>query len=195
MKRVFLKIVDLTYSQNHQGAYNLVLEEINGKRKLPIVIGGFEAQAIAVELEKMTPTRPLTHDLIKTMAEGFDIVVEEVIIHNLLEGVFYAKVICNNSDKKLEMDARTSDAIAVAVRFNCPIVTYESILAKAGISLDINDIEKITEEEHSLMNFVNDELLSKSTEELKEMLNIALEEEDYEKASKLRDELNNRKES
>jgi bifunctional DNase/RNase len=197
LKKIVLEIVGLTYSQNHQGAYNLVLEEVNGKRKLPIVIGGFEAQAIAVELEKMKPSRPLTHDLFKTLADGFGITVSEVIIHNLLEGVFYAKIICTNGEKLIEMDARTSDAIAVSVRFNCPIVTYESILSKAGISLhqEQNKLEAENLNEEPIIVVGENELNEKSTEELKQLLNDALDEEDYEKASQIRDELNRRKKS
>ena len=136
MKKVKLEIVGLSYSQTQTGAYALVLGETKGKRRLPIIIGGFEAQAIAIELEKMTPSRPLTHDLFKSFAEGFNINVKEVIIYNLVEGIFFAKLITHNGDKEVEIDARTSDAIALAVRFNCPINTYEFILSQAGILLD-----------------------------------------------------------
>src|SRR3954465_1736661 len=124
MKKVQLDIVGLSYSQTQTGAYALVLGEVNGKRRLPIIIGAFEAQAIAIELEKMTPSRPLTHDLFKTFAETFDINVSEVIIYNLVEGIFYAKLMCNSGEPETEIDARTSDAIALAVRFQCPIYTY-----------------------------------------------------------------------
>ena len=146
MKKIKLEIIGLSYSQTQSGAYALVLGEEKGKRRLPIIIGAFEAQAIAIELENMTPTRPLTHDLFKSLAQSFDIEVEEVIIFNLLEGVFYAKLVCNNGDKKMEIDARTSDAIAIAVRFGCPIYTYEFILSTAGIVLEENaPIEGIEE--------------------------------------------------
>src|SRR3954469_22835728 len=128
MKKVRLEIVGLSYSQTQAGAYALVLGESGGKRRLPIIIGGFEAQAIAIELEKMTPSRPLTHDLFKTFAETFDINVTEVVIYNLAEGIFYAKLICNDGTREVEIDARTSDAIALAVRFQCPIYTFEFIL-------------------------------------------------------------------
>jgi uncharacterized protein len=201
VKKIALEIVGLTYSQNHQGAYNLVLEEVLGKRKLPIVIGGFEAQSIAVELEKMKPSRPLTHDLIKTLADGFHINIIEVIIHSLIEGVFYAKIICTSGEKQLEIDARTSDAIAVAVRFDCPIVTYESILSKAGISLSESEttLESGSNKDvidHALpVEIADDDLTFKSTEELKQMLEDALNDEDYEKASQIRDEINQRKQS
>ena len=144
MKKVKLEIVGLSYSQTQSGAYALVLGESTGTRRLPIIIGGFEAQAIAIELEKMTPSRPLTHDLFKSFAETFDINVTEVLIYNLVEGIFYAKLICNDGTKDIEIDARTSDAIALAVRFNCPIFTYEFILKSAGIVLDDETSASIT---------------------------------------------------
>lgn len=198
MKKVKLEIVGLSYSQTQTGAYALVLGEAKGKRRLPIIIGGFEAQAIAIELEKMTPSRPLTHDLFKSFAEGFDIEVNEILIYNLVEGIFYAKIICNNGTKDVEIDARTSDAIAIAVRFNCPINTYEFIMSQAGILLDDDAISApstTTEDDNDLVEADVNDLLKKSTEELKQMLENALGEEDYEKASKIRDELNNRKKS
>ena len=136
MEKIRLDIVGLSYSQTQSGAYALVLGESDGQRRLPIIIGGFEAQAIAIELEKMTPSRPLTHDLFKNFADTFDIDVKEVIVYNLVEGIFFAKVICDNGTKEVEIDARTSDAIALAVRFECPIYTYEFILSTAGIILD-----------------------------------------------------------
>ncbi|MCW3072582.1 MAG: hypothetical protein JWO44_2472 [Bacteroidetes bacterium] len=197
MKKVKLEIVGLSYSQTQTGAYALVLGESKGKRRLPIIIGGFEAQAIAIELEKMTPSRPLTHDLFKSFAEGFDISVSEVLIYNLVEGIFFAKIICSNGEKDVEIDARTSDAIAVAVRFNCPINTYEFILSQAGIILDdeaINATGESGEIDDLVEADVND-YLKKSTEELKQLLDAALADEDYEKASRIRDEINNRKKS
>ena len=145
MKKVKLEIVGLSYSQTQTGAYALVLGEAKGKRRLPIIIGGFEAQAIAIELEKMTPSRPLTHDLFKSFAEGFNIEVSEVLIYNLVEGIFFAKIICNGDGKEVEIDARTSDAIALAVRFNCPINTFEFILSQAGILLDDETIAPANE--------------------------------------------------
>ena len=203
MKKIRLEIVGLSYSQTQTGAYTLVLGESDGKRRLPIIIGGFEAQAIAIELEKMTPTRPLTHDLFKSLAQSFDIDITEVIIYNLVEGIFYAKVICSNGINEHEIDARTSDAIALAVRFNCPITTYDSILSSSGIMLEDNsgelsDLEKKDEiEEHvnSLLSESEMGYSSKSTEELKTMLQAALENEQYEAASKIRDEINSRKKS
>lgn len=197
MKKVKLEIVGLSYSQTQTGAYALVLGETKGKRRLPIIIGGFEAQAIAIELEKMTPSRPLTHDLFKSFAEGFNIDVKEVIIYNLVEGIFFAKLITHNGDKEVEIDARTSDAIALAVRFNCPINTYEFILSQAGILLDddaISSAENALEKE-DLVEVEESDYLKKSTEELKQLLETALADEDYEKASRIRDELNNRKKS
>ncbi len=197
MKKVKLEIVGLSYSQTQTGAYTLVLGETKGKRRLPIVIGGFEAQAIAIELEKMTPSRPLTHDLFKSFVEGFNINVSEVIIYNLVEGIFFAKIITSDGSKEVEIDARTSDAIALAVRFNCPINTYEFILSQAGILLDDDAIVGANEpiEKDDFVEIKETDYLKKSTEELKQLLEVALDEEDYEKASHIRDELNNRKKS
>lgn len=198
MKKIKLEIIGLSYSQTQSGAYALVLGEDKGQRRLPIIIGAFEAQAIAIELENMTPSRPLTHDLFKSMAHSFKIDVEEVIIFNLLEGVFFAKLICNNGEKKLEIDARTSDAIAIAVRFGCPIYTYEFILASAGITTDENtSMESIEEQAErpagATSKLSENELSAASTDELKEMLKKAIDDEAYERASKIRDELEKRK--
>ncbi len=197
MKKVLLEIVGLSYSHTQTGAYALVLGESKGKRRLPIIIGGFEAQAIAIELEKMTPSRPLTHDLFRSFAKEFNIVVTEVIIYNLVEGIFFAKLICNNGGNEVEIDARTSDAIALAVRFNCPINTYEFILAQAGIILDEEALAAANDTTNQLdtLEVEETDYLKKSAEELKQMLDTALVEEDYEKASQIRDELNNRKKS
>src|ERR1700753_3702125 len=148
MKKIKLDIVGLSYSQTQSGAYALVLGEISGRRRLPIIIGSFEAQAIAIEIEKMTPSRPLTHDLFKNFAQAFNIVIQEVIIYNLVDGIFYSKLICSDGKKSIEIDARTSDAIALAVRFDCPIFTYEFILSSAGIVIEGNDfvyLENINE--------------------------------------------------
>jgi bifunctional DNase/RNase len=202
MKKVRLEIVGLSYSQTQSGAYALVLGESSGSRRLPIIIGGFEAQAIAIELEKMSPSRPLTHDLFKSFAQTFNITVNEVLIYNLVEGIFYAKLICTDGSHEVEIDARTSDAIALAVRFNCEIYTYEFILKSAGIVLD-DDVEVSSISETANLSEVKDspkltdydEYKSKSTEELKSMLQTALDEEKYEMASKIRDELNQRKKS
>ena len=202
MKKVRLEIVGLSYSQTQSGAYALVLGESSGSRRLPIIIGGFEAQAIAIELEKMSPSRPLTHDLFKSFAQTFDITVNEVLIYNLVEGIFYAKLMCTDGTREVEIDARTSDAIALAVRFNCDIYTYEFILKSAGIVLD-DDIEvssitepaQASEVQDSSKSIEPDEYKGKSSEELKNMLQTALDEEKYEMASKIRDELNQRKKS
>ncbi|MDA9555769.1 bifunctional nuclease family protein [Pelobium sp.] len=197
MKKLKLDIIGLSYSQTQSGAYALVLGEVNGRRRLPIIIGGFEAQAIAIEIEKMTPSRPLTHDLFKAFADAFKISVQEVIIYNLVDGIFYSKLICNDGKKNLEIDARTSDAIALAVRFECPIYTYEFILASAGIVIEGNDfvfldnIEPVEETKVTTApSFSN-----LSTEELQNKLQEALNEEAYEKAAKIRDEISKRKSS
>src|SRR3954468_21431113 len=200
MKKLKLEIIGLSYSQTQSGAYALVLGEEKGKRRLPIIIGAFEAQAIAIELENMTPSRPLTHDLFKSFAQSFDIEIEEVIVFNLVEGVFYAKLVCNDGEKKVEIDARTSDAIAIAVRFNCPIYTYEFILSSAGILLDENTPmvgleEKAGAEITPKTKLTETELAGATTDELKEELKKAIEDEAYEKASKIRDELTKRKSS
>ncbi len=202
MKKVRLEIVGLSYSQTQSGAYALVLGESSGSRRLPIIIGGFEAQAIAIELEKMSPSRPLTHDLFKAFAQTFNITVNEVLIYNLVEGIFYAKLICSDGNREVEIDARTSDAIALAVRFNCEIYTYEFILKSAGIVLDddievssISEAPNMAEVKDTAASPESDEYKSKSSEELKSMLQIALDEEKYEMASKIRDELNQRKKS
>lgn len=193
MDKVRLEIVGLSYSQTQSGAYALVLAEAGGKRSLPIIIGGFEAQAIAIELEKMTPTRPLTHDLFKSFAVSFGISVREVVIYNLNEGIFYAKLICEKDGQFSEIDARTSDAIALGVRFKCPIYTFENILASAGILLDENsDLSGDGDEDEETPVSETGGLSGLSVEELQEQLNEALSEENYEKASHIRDEISKR---
>ena len=163
---------------------------------MPIIIGGFEAQAIAIELEKMTPTRPLTHDLFKSFAQSFQIEVVEVIIYNLVEGVFYAKLICSKDEKISEIDARTSDAIALGVRFKCPIYTYENILASAGILLDENAELQQDSPSSEVSTTPSEKLVTTyNVEELEQQLLDAIENEDYELASRLRDEINKRSES
>lgn len=205
MKKTKLEIVGLSYSQTQSGAYALVLGEAKGKRRLPIIIGGFEAQAIAIELEKMTPSRPLTHDLFKSFAESFHIELREVLIYNLVEGIFFAKLICANGGESVEIDARTSDAIALAVRFACPIYTFEFILSQAGIVLedeqaktgeeDAATEETVAGEEEELLTepASGPDLHRKSVKELEAMLEKALAEENYERASRIRDELNKRR--
>jgi bifunctional DNase/RNase len=193
MDKIKLDIAGLSYSQTQSGAYALVLAEAGGKRQLPIIIGGFEAQAIAIELEKMTPTRPLTHDLFKNFAQAFSIEVKEVVIYNLVEGIFYSKLICEKDGMTTEIDARTSDAIAIGVRFSCPIYTFESIHSRAGILMDETqqkDDDFIMDEEEQVSP--EGALNTLSMEELEIELNEALENEDYEMASKIRDEINKR---
>jgi len=202
MKKIRLDIIGLSYSQTQSGAYALILNESKGKRRLPIIIGGFEAQAIAIEMENMKPSRPLTHDLFKNFADTFEIVLKEVIIYNLVEGIFYAKLICSRDNNEVEIDARTSDAIALAVRFSCPIYTYEFILNSAGIIMEEEAAkgENITPVEakkdtKAVAPKDDDDFKKKSLEDLKELLQKSLDREDYEKASKIRDELNRRKKS
>jgi bifunctional DNase/RNase len=200
MKKIKLDIVGLSYSQTQSGAYALVLGEVSGRRRLPIIIGSFEAQAIAIEIEKMTPSRPLTHDLFKSFAQAYMIEVQEIIIYNLVDGIFYSKLICSDGKRSVEIDARTSDAIAVAVRFDCPIFTYEFILSTAGIVIEGNDfvyLENIneTQEEKTVSTSVGSGYAALSVDELKTKLQEALSEESYEKAAKIRDELNKRKAS
>lgn len=192
MDKVKLEIVGLSYSQTQSGAYALVLAEVGGKRSLPIIIGGFEAQAIAIELEKMTPTRPLTHDLFKSFALSFGIKVKEIIIYNLNEGIFYAKLICEKEGQLSEIDARTSDAIALGVRFKCPIYTYENILASAGVELDENSDFASDFDDDAEKTSAENSLHSLSIDELQQQLNAALEDEEYELASKIRDEISKR---
>jgi bifunctional DNase/RNase len=195
MEKIQLDIVGLSYSQTQSGAYALVLAEKDGKRRLPIIIGGFEAQAIAIELESMAPSRPLTHDLFKSFAQEFEIHLTEVIVYNLVEGIFFAKIICNQNGKEVEIDSRTSDAIALAVRFNCPIYTFEFILGSAGIILDDEDSQELIEEDISLEELVSEDgsMDSVSIAELEEELKTAIATEDYEKASNIRDEIDRRK--
>lgn len=194
MDKIKLEIVGLSYSQTQSGAYALVLSEANGNRRLPIIIGGFEAQAIAIELEKMVPTRPLTHDLFKNFATSFNIEVKEVVIYNLVEGIFYSKLICERQGEITEIDARTSDAIAIGVRFNCPVYTFENILASAGIMLDEEnmDQDEFDLEDELETSSEKGGVSSLSIDELEAQLNEAIENEDYELASKLRDEINRR---
>jgi uncharacterized protein len=203
MKKIKLEVVGLTFSQTQTGAYAMVLGEVDGKRRLPIIIGGYEAQAIAVEMENMQPTRPLTHDLFRNFAVEFGIHIDEVIIYNLKEGVFFSKLICTSNDETKEIDARTSDAIAMAVRFNCPIYTYDFILSGAGVVMDEGaddesrpvKSKKEQTEATSVSSGAEAEYSTLSVDELKESLMRAIDDEAYETASKIRDELNRRKQS
>lgn len=205
MSLVKLTIKGISYSQTQNGAYALILNEVDGERKLPIVIGAFEAQSIAIALEKeIKPPRPLTHDLFKNFADRFDIVVKQVIIHKLVDGVFYSSIICERDKIEEIIDARTSDAIALALRFSAPIFTYKNILDKAGIYLKANPMEgdKPQETEDVLTNpetfgmeesNQSGETYSKhSLSELHELLEGAVNDEDYEKAAKIRDEISKR---
>jgi bifunctional DNase/RNase len=203
MNLVKLNIKGISYSQTQNGAYALILNEVDGDRKLPIVIGAFEAQSIAIALEKeIKPPRPLTHDLFKNFADRFDIVVKQVIIHKLVDGVFYSSLICERDKIEEIIDARTSDAIALALRFNAPIFTYKNILDKAGIFLSINPSENKDNQEHNdilstpeTFGLEEDAVVSTnsysgfSIKELYEKLEEAVQNEDYEKAAKIRDEI------
>ncbi len=202
MDKIELKIIGLSYSQTQSGAYALVLSEKTGSRRLPIIIGGFEAQSIAIELEKMKPSRPLTHDLFKTFADSFDVIIKEVIIYNLIEGVFYSKLICERGGEELEIDARTSDAIAIGIRCECPVYTYEHILSSAGIQLEDEmteelDVEGDEGEEEVVQSASSsavegNELSSLGIEDLEKLLEEAITKEDYERASEIRDEIQKR---
>jgi len=184
----------MSYSQSQSGAYALILGEHDGARRLPIIIGGFEAQAIAVELEKMKPSRPLTHDLFKNFAEHYNVFIKEVIIDKFMEGVFFAKLICLQGDSESEIDARTSDAVALAIRFRCPIYTSENIMSDAGIVME-DKAEELQDQldPDTLEETLEDEYSTNTLEELEEMLQKAVENEEYEKASRIRDEINKKK--
>src|SRR6476620_11330264 len=206
MSLVKLSIKGISYSQTQNGAYALILNEVDGERKLPIVIGAFEAQSIAIALEKeIKPPRPLTHDLFKNFAERFDIVVKQVIIHKLVDGVFYSSIICERDKIEEIIDARTSDAIALALRFSAPIFTYRNILDKAGIYLNNpGEVESPQTEDEGVLSTPEtfgldsegkaskDVYKSMSLSELHEALEKAVQDEDYEKAAKIRDEISKR---
>lgn len=206
MSLVKLTIKGISYSQTQNGAYALILNEVDGERKLPIVIGAFEAQSIAIALEKeIKPPRPLTHDLFKSFADRFDIVVKQVIIHKLVDGVFYSSIICERDKIEEIIDARTSDAIALALRFSAPIFTYKNILDKAGIYLNNpTELESQEQDDEGVLstpetfgldsegNASTDIYKSMSLSELHEALEKAVQNEDYEKAAKIRDEISKR---
>lgn len=207
MKKIKLDIVGLSYSQTQSGAYALVLGEVGGNRRLPIIIGGFEAQAIAVEIEKMQPSRPLTHDLFKTFAHEFKIKMQEVLIYNLVDGIFFAKIFWSNGEQTIELDSRTSDAVALAVRFGAPIYTYDFIMDAAGIIIESNDfaflenIENVQKKEntfskepdHTRKTEKRSPYAKLSDKQLEENLNKAIASEQYESAAKIRDEIERRK--
>lgn len=201
MEKIKLEILGLSSSQSQSGSFALVLGETEGSRRLPIIIGMFEAQAIAIEIEKIIPNRPMTHDLFKSFAHSFNYKVKEIIISDLKEGVFFAKIVCDNGQDVVEIDARPSDAIAIGLRFESPIYTYESILAEAGIVLtdetedDIAELKselKGQEKKSTAKSSAKDDLKNMSVDKLNELLNSAIEKEDYEKAAKIRDELSRR---
>lgn len=204
MSLVRLHIKGISYSQTQNGAYALILNEVDGDRKLPIVIGAFEAQSIAIALEKaISPPRPLTHDLFKNFADRFQIIVKQVIIHKLVDGVFYSSLICERDRIEEIIDARTSDAISLALRFEAPIFTYKNILDKAGIELNVNSVNKDDENKDPVFveqtpssetdsNQTTDIYNLKKIEDLYALLDQAVANEDYEKAAQIRDEISKR---
>lgn len=197
MKKIELEIVALSHSITQTHSYAVVLGEVNGLRRLPIVIGGFEAQAIAVALENMHPSRPLTHDLMKNFMNAFGVELQEIIINDLQEGIFYSKLVCYTDNDTVEIDSRTSDALALAVRFGCPIFTYDNILESAGIALEEGTAAKPKMEavgmEEPAGSSDRSDLSSLNIEELNNLLNEVLEQEDYIRAIAIRDELKKRK--
>ncbi|MBP6618929.1 MAG: bifunctional nuclease family protein [Leadbetterella sp.] len=193
MDKIKLEILDLSPSQLQAGSFTLILTESNGDRRLPIIIGMFEAQAIAIEMEKITPTRPLTHDLFKSFSKSFDFSVEEIHISDISEGVFYSKIICTDGIRQKNIDARPSDAIAIALRFNAAIYTTESVLNEAGISADdLGGQEAKKTSPKNIKVKSSSDLMSLNSDELKKMLDDAIKNEEYEKAAKIRDEIDKR---
>jgi len=193
MKKIELEIVALSHSITQTHSYAVVLGEVNGLRRLPIVIGGFEAQAIAVALERMQPSRPLTHDLMKNFMHAFNVELMEIIINDLQEGIFYSKLVCVNEHDTVEIDSRTSDALALAVRFGCPIYTYENILENAGILMEDESKQKKSEIPVQESSAAGKDLHKMTLEELQKLLTDVLEQEDYIRAIEIRDEINKRK--
>lgn len=197
MKKIKLEILGLSPSQNQAGSFALVLGEEYGNRRLPIIIGVFEAQAIAVQIENIVPNRPMTHDLFKSFAEALNYTIREIIISDLREGIFYAKIVCGDDLREVEIDSRPSDAIAIGLRFNVPIYTSESILSEAGIISNLEDEENEDDEELvketlQTKGSFTDQLKELGSDELQKMLEEALANEEYEKAAKIRDELGHR---
>lgn len=196
MKKIELEIVALSHSITQTHSYAVVLGEVNGLRRLPIVIGGFEAQAIAVALEKMSPSRPLTHDLMKNFMNAFDVQLQEIIINDLQEGIFYSKLVCFTEHDTVEIDSRTSDALALAVRFSCPIFTYENILESAGILMGDTTLKKTKDDIIGIEETgtgEREDISEMSLPDLETLLNEVLESEDYIRAISIRDEINKRK--
>ena len=193
MKRVKLKVMGISYSQTQSGAYALILLEENGERRIPIIIGGFEAQAIVIKLENLDPPRPLTHDLFKKFADEFNITITEVMIYKLEEGVFFSKMVCSNKEKTYSIDSRTSDAVAIALRFGCPIYITEEILEKAGITISPSDGEVTASgDTDTIFETAPAKYGSYSDEELYKMIDEAVKTEDYERAASIRDEIEKR---
>lgn len=198
MKKIKLEILGLQPSQSQQGSFALILGEELGNRRLPIIIGVFEAQAIAVQIENIQPNRPMTHDLFKSFAEGLNFEIKEILISDLREGIFYAKIICKDGIREVEIDSRPSDAIAIGVRFDAPIFTNEAILSEAGIISSVNDDDQLEEIEEEVSgeprgkSSFSDILKSTPSDELHKMLDDALHNEEYEKAAKIRDEIGRR---
>ncbi len=192
MKKIELDIVALSHSLTQSHNYAVVLGEQSGNRRLPIVIGAFEAQAIAVAMERMNPSRPLTHDLMKNVLDIYEVELKEIVINNLLDGIFYAQLICLKDGHLIEIDSRTSDALAMAVRFNCPIYTYEFVLDQAGIVLDETDEPR--ERNKPRKRKSSSSISSMDINELEALLEKVLEKEDYEQAARIRDEINKRSE-
>jgi bifunctional DNase/RNase len=190
-KKVKLNILGLSYSQTQSGAYALVLAEEDGERRIPIIIGGIEAQSIAIKLEGLEPPRPLTHDLFLDFARTFGIEITEVVVYKLEEGIFYSELVCLKDGAEIRIDSRTSDAVALALRFNCPIYTYEEIIDKAGIVLEFGKKET-SKSQSPTPHTHTSKYGNKSAEELQQMLEDAIGREDYEAASEIRDELNKR---
>lgn len=196
MKRVKLKVLGISYSQTQSGAYALILVEDKGERRVPIIIGGFEAQAIVIKLENLEPPRPLTHDLFKSFASEFNISIIEVMIYKLEEGVFYSRLLCNNGEKEISIDSRTSDAVALALRFGCPVYITEEILDKAGITITQTESEPSADSDSdsdSLFETGGSKYDTYSDEELYKMIDEAVSTEDYERAAAIRDEIEKRK--
>ena len=195
MGKIKLNVLGLSYSQTQTGAYALVLAEEEGERRIPIIIGGFEAQSIAIELEGLKPPRPLTHDLFVNFATSFNIDLVEVNIYKLEEGIFYSELVCDNGNYRIKIDARTSDAVALAIRFKCPIYTTENIMTKAGIVLDMEKEQAKTHHEEPpepAQSKVHSKYTDYSPEELQKLLDKAVQDEDYEEASLIRDEIKRR---
>lgn len=192
MRRIKLKVMGISYSQTQSGAYALILVEETGERRIPIIIGGFEAQAIVIKLENLDPPRPLTHDLFKKFADEFNITVMEVFIYKLEEGVFFSKLICNNGEKEIAIDSRTSDAVALALRFACPIYISEGILDKAGISVTPSESEA-SQPEEKMFESGGNKYGSYSDDELYKLIDDSVKVEDYERAATIRDEIEKRK--